>query len=227
MLINTCYMCNAPATTSEHVPPKCLFPEKKDIALDDQQSDFRKQLITVPSCDNHNGKKSKDDEYLFCLLAISILSGPKGQQQARTKVQRILDSNKSLKEEFLKNSQQVYVQDNQSKDITETLALTIQKERIDSSLDSCARALYFKEFKEKFLGDIQIVSLFLFDLDPKFNQIVESLSQNTNKLLSEVQPKGENPEIFTYKFFTEEGMGRVILEMNFYEESRAIAIFKS
>lgn len=25
-----CYMCDNDATTVEHVPPKCLFPEMKD-----------------------------------------------------------------------------------------------------------------------------------------------------------------------------------------------------
>jgi hypothetical protein len=25
-----CYHCGAPATSTEHVPPKCIFPEKKD-----------------------------------------------------------------------------------------------------------------------------------------------------------------------------------------------------
>ncbi|MDC5072991.1 hypothetical protein NRA08_18095, partial [Acinetobacter baumannii] len=77
MLTNTCYMCDAEATTVEHVPPKCIFPESKDLSSADKLLDFRKQLITVPSCDDHNGKKSKDDEYLFCMLAISILSGPR------------------------------------------------------------------------------------------------------------------------------------------------------
>ncbi|WOE33363.1 MULTISPECIES: hypothetical protein [unclassified Acinetobacter] len=226
MSTTTCYMCNAEATTVEHVPPKCLFPENKDLAVEEKSLDFRKQLITVPSCDEHNGKKSKDDEYLFCLLAISILSGFRGQQQARTKVQRILDFKKSLKDEFNKNSQVVYVQDNESKEIVKTLALTIQRDRIESSLDSCARALYFKEFGNQFVGNIQIIPLFLSDLDPKYNGLSESFSNNTKELFSRIQAKGENSTVFTYKFFVEEGMGKILLEMNFYEDARAIAIFK-
>lgn len=59
MLTNTCYMCDAEATTVEHVPPKCIFPESKDLSSTDKLLDFRKQLITVPSCDDHNGKNQK------------------------------------------------------------------------------------------------------------------------------------------------------------------------
>lgn len=161
------------------------------------------------------------------MLAISILSGPRGQQQAKTKVRRILDFKKNLKQEFIKNSKLVYIQDNQSEKVIPTLALSIQRERVESSLRSCARALYFKEFNNKFLGDIQIFPLFLYDLEPKFNDVQESFFQNTKVLFSNIQGKGENPAIFTYKFITEESMNKILLEMNFYEDYRVIAIFKS
>ena len=58
-------MCSQIATSKEHVPPVCLFPEEKDI----KTSIFRNNLITVPSCELHNSKKSKDDEFLVACLA--------------------------------------------------------------------------------------------------------------------------------------------------------------
>jgi len=48
----TCYMCSAPATTREHAPPQCFFPEG-----------LRENLITVPSCAEHNNGNSEDVEY--------------------------------------------------------------------------------------------------------------------------------------------------------------------
>jgi hypothetical protein len=56
-----CYYCNEIATTKEHTPPKCFFPKKKD--LPSGSPDYRKNLITVPSCEKHNTGRSKDDEY--------------------------------------------------------------------------------------------------------------------------------------------------------------------
>jgi hypothetical protein len=53
-------MCESPATSREHVPPRCLFPDDPT---------FRKDLIKVPSCDVHNLRKSKDDELLRHILA--------------------------------------------------------------------------------------------------------------------------------------------------------------
>ena len=65
----SCYMCDQPSTSAEHVPPKCLFPEKKDLP---EGVDLRKQLITVPACYVHNTRKSKNDEYLLFCLVMSV-----------------------------------------------------------------------------------------------------------------------------------------------------------
>jgi hypothetical protein len=60
-MITTCYMCDQPATSKEHVPPRCLFPKGQ-----------RDRLITVPSCDTHNREKSQDDEYLRDVLNMTL-----------------------------------------------------------------------------------------------------------------------------------------------------------
>ncbi len=77
-----CYMCGNPATSKEHVPPACLFPEKKDI----RTSAFRNNLITVPSCDLHNSKKSNDDEFLMACIAGVVGNNVIGFFHFRTKV---------------------------------------------------------------------------------------------------------------------------------------------
>ena len=82
----SCYMCDNLATTKEHVPPKCLFPEKKD--LKDISLDLRKGLIKVPSCVDHNCKKSGDDEYLLNVLSMTIQTGKYGLLNFESKVMR-------------------------------------------------------------------------------------------------------------------------------------------
>lgn len=75
MTSRTCYWCSAPASTREHVPPKCIFPEPIDVA---DGTNYRGQLLTVPSCPIHNLAKSTDDEYLLCVLAMNILNNSVG-----------------------------------------------------------------------------------------------------------------------------------------------------
>lgn len=228
MNIQTCYMCDEPSTSVEHVPPKCLFPEKKDLSPEEQTLDLKRQLITVPSCHEHNGQKSTDDEYLLCLLAISLLSGQHGQQQGLTKVKRILERKPALNAMVLEKVTPIIVKDNETGQVAETIALEIDHSRINSSLESCARALFFKEFEQRFIGTVQISNQFLFDLDPQFNDSVNRLFQMTNELFKDIEPKGDNPTIFTYKFRHEKEVpNKFLLEMVFYEGARAVAIFES
>ena len=81
-------MCEKSANTVEHAPPKCVFPEGKDLAA---RLNYRRNLITVPSCEEHNTAKSRDDEYLLHVLAASITSSPIGPTQFLTKVRRSLE----------------------------------------------------------------------------------------------------------------------------------------
>jgi len=58
-------MCDLPGTTDEHIPPRAIFPEAKDA----EGRNYRIDLITVPSCPDHNTAKSDDDEFLMVSLA--------------------------------------------------------------------------------------------------------------------------------------------------------------
>ena len=55
-----CYMCDAAATSDEHVPPKCFFPERLQ----------GKRLLTVPACETHNNANATDVEYVRGILCV-------------------------------------------------------------------------------------------------------------------------------------------------------------
>lgn len=75
-MAQTCYMCEAPGPTREHVPPQRLFPEQKDTV---DGHDRRKNLITVPSCELHNTKKSHEDQYFIFVLESHFLVNEVGE----------------------------------------------------------------------------------------------------------------------------------------------------
>jgi hypothetical protein len=91
--MTTCYMCQSEATSKEHVPPLCLFPEQKDLP---KGEDLRKNLITVPSCEVHNIEKSGDDTYLLYLLVLNLPSNEIAYNQYATKIKRDIERNPNL-----------------------------------------------------------------------------------------------------------------------------------
>jgi hypothetical protein len=56
---SNCYLCDRPATTREHMPPRSFFPKGGSL-----------QLKTVPSCAQHNNQKSHDDQYLLAHICM-------------------------------------------------------------------------------------------------------------------------------------------------------------
>jgi hypothetical protein len=99
--MKACYMCEAPKTSDEHVPPKCLFPEQKDSP---DGKDYRKNLITVPSCDIHNSAKSQEDEYFLMYMATNAFANQAASLHQNTKLLRTLDYNPRVWAMFLEQS---------------------------------------------------------------------------------------------------------------------------
>ena len=88
----TCYMCNLNATSVEHIPVQCFFLEG-----------YRNQLITVPSCNIHNSKKSKDDEYVRNIFCLNYSNNELAHSKVFEKVYRSYERNPKLLMTTVKN----------------------------------------------------------------------------------------------------------------------------
>lgn len=139
----TCYMCERPATSDEHVPPKCLFPEEKDLP---KGVALRKDLIKVPSCDIHNTKRSKGDEYLLYVLSMNIANNAVAFRQFSTKILRAVDRRPGLMQSILSEQQEVVTVD-RTGTAHNALMVKADMSRIYKCFNQMARALYYKEFQ--------------------------------------------------------------------------------
>jgi hypothetical protein len=146
-----CYWCGRRATSMEHVPPKCLFPEHKDIS-NTYNNNFRKNLITVPSCDDHNLIKSNDDEYLLVCLAGKVGNNGVAFVHNATKVRRARDRNPKIidviSEDTLSSNDNIYP----------VQWVSVDNERLIRSFEAIGRALYYHENGITFKGDIKVYS---------------------------------------------------------------------
>lgn len=206
-----CYMCERNANTSEHAPPKCIFPESKDLA---PGLNYRKNLITVPSCEEHNTAKSRDDEYLLHVLAASMTSNPVGLTQFLTKVRRSLERTPTLAKTLLPGELPAMRFVPHTSKVEKGYPVETDGERIDRVISSCARALYFHETGQRFSGKVKVAAPFMsYGLVVTDNTVSNALALARGFLSKSVQ-RGDNPEVFSYKY--ERGPKTVVMLLRFY-----------
>jgi len=206
MPTETCYMCADNSVSAEHVPPRCLFPEKKDLP---PGVNYRKDLITVPSCDEHNSKNSLDDEYLLAVVAAHFENNCVATDHFQTKIRRALVRSQPLAQTLLKNVKPATL------DGQPTVAFEVDRPRFDKSMARAARGLYFHEKGKKWEREaMHVHSSALRDgaLSKsaelgRFEQLMESF--NIGKGWS-----GANPDVFQYRLAVE-GQ-RLIVSIQFY-----------
>lgn len=214
-------MCAGDATSREHAPPRCLFPEAKDTAT---QLNYRRNLVTVPSCEVHNCEKSHDDEYLLFALAGSYTSSNIGLTQFLTKVDRAFKKWPTKAANFIRRSTPVQLRRPDQAEWEQGAQIIVDGERIDHVLGNCARALYHHHTHSKFQGPVEVLTSFTMYLDEKTQASVNNAFDVTSYVISGEPLLGENPNIFSYKFKETESM--VIFYLCFYESSTAIVRFK-
>lgn len=221
----SCYMCDQPSTSAEHVPPKCLFPEKKDLP---EGVDLRKQLITVPACYVHNTRKSKNDEYLLFCLVMSIPSNEVGENQFLSKVMRAIERNPGLINQFLIDHQPVVIEDTETSKVENTIAIKIDDDRLNEELDHLSRAIYFHHCGEKWNGEIDVYPNFLLSLDQEnardINDPLANMDNLSNQLFENIEFHGENPEVFKYQIIDGSKLCHKFLRLYFYNGNR-VTIF--
>lgn len=186
-----CYACDSSPTSREHVPPKCLFPTELGVNL-------RKNLITVPSCDVHNGKKSDDDEFLLASLAGIIGCNDLGLLHKFTKVDRaIRRSGGRLLEKVLKT------QDIKSHKLANGTVVDVawgkpDLERLSKCFALIGKGLYFHELGDSFKGKVICEVVYVPINDRGRAGYREFAVEQMQKELSGTRVKGENPDVFQW-----------------------------
>jgi len=225
-MTEACYMCEDDGVTREHVPPKCLFPEAKDL---DEGENYRVNLITVPSCKAHNTAKSKDDEYILFFLAANVVSNDLSKSHFGKKIMRAVNRKPHIFVEFAKKNTPVTLVGEDGKQIN-TIAIQIDRERFDSAIIHVAHGVYFTKFGERFTGDVSVFTEGLVDLNGKdsvgFNAQIQNLGKMLDEFLKSTKEEGDNPEVFTYQSVYDEKHNQTILRLNFYGEFKVTSFMK-
>lgn len=206
-----CYMCDDIATSIEHVPPKCLFPSSKDSG-----ENYRVNLITVPSCDKHNGQKSHDDEFLMVSIAGIIGNNSIGYQHYNGKIQRALKrtSYKLLDKVFLKKKLYRVENDNIFMDI---IWGTPDYSRLVTCFYHVAMGIYRHHYKYRFDGQLKPYLGFLHTNEQNPKAFKEWIKHKSDKELIHQTKYGSNQSVFYYQYTQADEFGIFLVKLCFYE----------
>lgn len=207
----TCYMCNRPSTSREHVPPRCLFPEVKDVGVD-----CRRDLVTVPSCDEHNSGKSADDEFLMVSLAGIIGNNSIGYSHKFSKVNRaIRRSSFSLLNKAI-NNQKWYVVEFGPNKFIDVVWGTPDYDRLIRCFDRIARGIHLAHFERKFHGRSQILLGYTKSELPNPAEYQRFIRDKVAVELHGKPRLGSNPSVFSYQFTAPDQFGLFLVHLQFY-----------
>jgi hypothetical protein len=219
---NICYICRNKATSREHVPPLCLFPESKDVL----GLNFRKNLITVPSCDEHNSKKSGDDEFLMVSIAGIVGNNFLGYYHTKTKIDRALrrKSKNFLNKAIIRNSKASIIELGKGNKFP-VLYGNPDFERLIKCFENIAYGLYFHEHNESFIGNIKMLLGFLKYVDSNDDTMIKFVRRRFELEELALEIKGKNPDIFKYQFCKPDKFGLIALKLSFYKATEVFISF--
>jgi hypothetical protein len=207
----TCYFCDEPATSREHVPPLCIFPEFKDIG-----ANYRQNLITVPSCYLHNSAKSDDDEFLMVSLAGIIGNNSIGYQHKFSKVNRAIHrSSFSLLNKSLKNQKWSIVEFGPNKFI-DVVWGTPDYDRLIKCFEKVAHGIHLYHFGKNFRGQTRVMLGYIPSDLPNPAEYQRFIR---DRIALELQNKvrvGYNPEVFNFQFTDPDQFGLYLVHLQFY-----------
>ncbi|MCP4550372.1 MAG: hypothetical protein GY835_28260 [bacterium] len=230
-----CYYCGRPATSKEHVPPRCLFPEEKDTG----GVDFRVNLFTVPACDRHNSEKARDDEFLLANLAPIVGNNKLALHHTYTKLARAIEhTGGELQSIAVKEPRAFFAVDEDGKTYP-VIGGKPDMPRLTDCFNKIARGIYFLEKGEPFDGECKFIPGYI----SFFHQVEESdkaeregprdveLSKTVGRSmlkreLEEIPVRGSNPEVFTYQFGNVDQFGLIPLLMTFYESAEVMGAYQ-
>jgi hypothetical protein len=151
-----CYLCGAPATTSDHVPPRGVFPSPRPA-----------NLITVPACKTCNHGCSLDDEYFRTVVSAVSRDSPRSLHLLKQRILPRVREKPAMGIELLKSVHRVDVFSKGGIFLGRAPQITIDSARIQNVINKIVRGLFWHHTKQR-LGSDSIVEDYI--LNPRIEK---------------------------------------------------------
>jgi hypothetical protein len=215
-MTNTCYFCDEDPCSREHVPPRCLFPEIKDLRDGKNQ---RKNLVSVPSCHAHNSAKSSDDEFLMWILAVIAQGNDLKDQHMLSKCMRAFERSPNRFIDIMSNLSPSLL-GYSAEGLVKTATFEVDLDRFIHCMSRIAAGLYYHHYGKRWRGTYLVFTDAFFEMKnsraAEINQTIFESNKRIVEAFCVLPYLGSNPSIFRYKYYSvNEGKHAVLME--FYE----------
>ncbi len=158
---------------------------------------MRKNLITVPSCKEHNSDTSKDDEYVFAIICASWGTNKTAFRQFNSKTIKALADNPGFSNLFFNNVTPAFIKEGL------TVSTTIDIDRFNNTLIKYAKAIHFYEFKEIWNEEFIVITPSIRFKDGSVHTLLKYIKPYKFGNIKHVNEtiKGNVPEVFKYGFY--------------------------
>ncbi len=212
-----CYACGSASTSREHVPARCFFPPKSSGG---GGKGHRFNLVTVPSCDKHNSKKSADDFFLLFVISSHFENNSLARRQFHNSVIPEVKKRPAFLS-FLSEGFPATIGG------LPTMAFTVDRSRFDAALDHVARGIYYHHCRVPLSRQLQIQTPDLFAVKElgasRTNRLMQELDARAQATLEGSPVNGQNPRVFRYQFIADAVGPRFAVRMVFFEGFVVIA----
>jgi hypothetical protein len=204
-----CYVCSAPATGDEHVPPLSFFPPSCSKA----------KLVTVPACVAHNNDNAKDVEYVRNVICIQYGTNAAAEEVAET-AKRSWDHSEKL---FAKTFHDIEAAEVIGEG--EIGLFTVDLARVKNVVSAIAHALYSLDFGKPAPANFEVFCAFH---SKASLQGKPDGTERLGKMLANAKYEDGStpyPEVFEYKIH--HGKDCVVFALGFYEKLWCYAWIKT
>ena len=155
-----CYLCGAPATTRDHIPPLGVFPEPRPT-----------DLITVPACCACNRDSSLHDQYFRVVVAAGSSDSPQSTALLHQRIIPRMRKTPALIVDFMSSIRRVDVHSAGGIYLGRAPAFPFNRFRIQVVIDKIVRGLFFKHTKRRLATDYVVA-------DFHYNPPIQASLQN-------------------------------------------------
>ena len=155
-----CFCGIRPATTRDHIPPKCVFPEPRPV-----------DLITVPACEECNKSTASIDEEFRVFVNLFVgKKSPEAERLWRLRTLSTVKSNRRLLNKAISAFQPGYV--------TPKHKIILWDDSPHRIFEKMVRGLYFHHFNEVLADRVDIIIDQIKEMTTAKVECVKSLSCN-------------------------------------------------